>query len=213
MIHVNKSTNPPPELESKGYSDDAVRKLLLSDQYDKCYLCERKLHTNYQVEHLKSRKNFPALEDDWSNLFMACEYCNGKKLDDYDDILNPASVHVELIISQKYDAKSETFCFEPVGEIEDEDGRERTITLLNGLFNGNDPKMPTLKEQRFRQEFRMVYNAFQELLNDWIEHQDDAEKLKTIESALGNEEEYLGFKYWLIESIPRLKDKLIIDIK
>ena len=212
MIHVNKSMNPPPALASKGYSDDAVRKQLLSDQLDKCYLCERKLHTNYQAEHLKSRKNYPALENEWSNLFMACEYCNGKKLDDYDDILNPAFVHVELVISQKYDAKNETFCFEPVGEIVDDDSRKETISLLNGLFNGKDPKMLTLKEQRFRQEFRMAYNAFQTLPNDWLAEQDDTEKLKAIELALSSEEEYLGFKYWLVESISQLKEKLPIVI-
>ena len=210
MIHVNKSKNPPPELEKEGYSGDAVRKQLLQDQHDKCYLCERKLHTNYQVEHLKSRRHSPALENEWTNLFMACEYCNGKKLDDYDDILNPATVHVELVISQKYDAKSEMFCFDPVGEAVDEDARNKTIALLNSLFNGKDPKMPTLKEQRFRQEFRLVYNAFQKQLNDWIAQQDDAEKLKAVELALGIQAEYLGFKYWLVESIPQLKHKLEI---
>ena len=210
MIHIHKSKNSPLELESKGYTDDAVKEQLLTDQHDKCYLCERKFHTNYQVEHLKSQKNYPALENEWTNLFMACEYCNGKKLDDYDDILNPAAIHVEMVISQKYDAKNEMFCFEPVGKVVDENVRNKTVALLNRLFNGKDPKMPTLKEQRFRKEFRMVYNAFQESINDWIKHQDDAEKLKTIESALGNEEEYLGFKYWLIESIPQLKEKLAV---
>ena len=210
MIHVNKSKNPPPEFASKGCSDDAVREQLLQDQHEKCYLCERRLLTNYQVEHLKSRKNHPALENDWSNLFMACEYCNGKKLDDYDDILNPSVVHVELVISQKFDAKNEMFCFEPVGGTRDEDAREKTISLLKELFNGKDTRMLTLKEQRFRKEFRMAYNAFQELLNDWLVQQDDAEKLKAVELSLGNQEEYLGFKYWLVESIPQLKQKLAV---
>ena len=207
MIHVRKSENPPPELATKGYKDDAVKSQLLQDQHEKCYLCERRLHTNYQVEHLKSRKNYPALENEWSNLFMACEYCNGKKLEDYDDILNPADVPVEGLISQKYDAKNETFYFEAVGETSDSVAMERTIDLLHILFNGKNPKMLNLKETRFRQEIRIIYNAFQQLLNEYLANDGDAEKKQAIEESLDSQSECLGLKYWLVESIPQLKDK------
>ncbi len=210
MIHVRKSENPPPELATKGYKDDVVKSQLLQDQHEKCYLCERRLHTNYQVEHLKSRKNYPALENEWSNLFMACEYCNGKKLDDYDDILNPADVPVERLISQKYDAKNEMYYFEAVGETSDSVAMERTIDLLQVLFNGKNSKMLNLKETRFRQEIRIIYNAFQQLLNEYLANDGDAEKIQAIEEAIDSQSECLGLKYWLVESFPQLKDKFKI---
>ncbi len=209
MIHVCKSANPPPELAKNGYKDDAVKKQLLKDQHDKCYLCERKVGTDYEVEHLKSQTHFPSLIHEWTNLFIGCSYCNDRKKEHYDDMLNPAEIPIERLIRQKYDAKNEIFCFDPVGETSDTAARAKTIELLHTLFNGRNPKMPNLKEDRFRREFRLAYNAFQKLLNEWTEQQDDEEKLKALEMALDSKEEYLGFKYWLVESIPQLKEKLL----
>ena len=193
MIHVSKSENPPSEFASKGYMDDAVKEQLLKDQHNKCYLCERHLHTNYQVEHLKSKSKHPSLTNEWMNLFMACEYCNGKKLDDYDDILNPADTPIEQLISQRFDVKSEVFSFRAVGKIVDEEARAKTIRLLTVIFNGKNPKMPTLKEKRFQSDFRIVFNAFQKLVNDFLVMPDEKENLAKIKSEMNDDAEFFCF--------------------
>ena len=102
MIRVTKAEQAPDDLEKKGYKSDDVNRLLLSDQNDKCYICERKLTTDYEVEHLHSQKNNPLMKDDWNNLFIACKYCNDKKGDRFDNILNPCKNNIEDIIRRFY---------------------------------------------------------------------------------------------------------------
>jgi len=58
MIRVRKREVAPEELVTKGYMDDAVKRVILEDQNDKCYVCERKVTTDYQVEHLSSQKAY-----------------------------------------------------------------------------------------------------------------------------------------------------------
>ena len=41
MIRVRKRGDAPEELATKGYTDDAVKRAILEDQDDKCYICER----------------------------------------------------------------------------------------------------------------------------------------------------------------------------
>lgn len=41
MIRVRKTPTEPAELAKDGYGCDAVRKVVLSDQDEKCYLCKR----------------------------------------------------------------------------------------------------------------------------------------------------------------------------
>lgn len=79
MIRIRKSSIVPTELSTKGYGANSVQAAILVDQDDKCYLCERKRSTDFQVEHLQSRENCPKKENCWDNLFIACGYCNQKK--------------------------------------------------------------------------------------------------------------------------------------
>ena len=92
MIKVRKSAEPQ-ELAQYGYSCEAVKNALIQDADEKCYICERYRDTDFEVEHLKSRKKNPDLENDWSNLYAACGYCNKKKSGYHDDMLNPV-VHL-----------------------------------------------------------------------------------------------------------------------
>ena len=71
MIKVRKSAEPQ-ELAQYGYSCETVKNALINDADEKCYICERYRDTDFEVEHLKSRKKNPDLENDWSNLYAAC---------------------------------------------------------------------------------------------------------------------------------------------
>ena len=76
MIKVYKSDKAPEKLAEAGYTCDEVKQAILNDQKDKCYLCERKVTTDYQVEHIVSRTNNKEKVNEWENLFIACNYCN-----------------------------------------------------------------------------------------------------------------------------------------
>ena len=49
MIKVYKSDKAPEKLAEAGYTCDEVKQAILNDQKDKCYLCERKVTTDYQA--------------------------------------------------------------------------------------------------------------------------------------------------------------------
>lgn len=199
MRQVYKRTPPPPQLASKGYGDDAVVRALFADQHGKCYLCEREPGTGFEVEHLKSQHNFPLLVNDWHNLFYACSYCNDKKKDNYDDILNPETDPVERIIKHEYNPETSKFSFAsscsstPV---------IKTIKLLNLVFNGR-LKMRTWREQLFVREFQDEFGAFVRSVNDYLKTGAAAERQQVCR-FLAPDQEYLGFKYWFLADRPQL---------
>lgn len=201
MIRVRKE-DEPEDLASAGYSADSVKRQLLADQDSKCYLCERELVTDYEVEHRQSQQGHPELTNVWSNLFLSCSYCNGRKSNDFDGILDPANVNVELLIAQRYDAKCETFIFEPVSP--ENASAALTAKLLGRLFNGLRPRMLNLKEERFRAEFTQAYNLFMTRINDYLENP-TVETKSALQAELKVTAEYLGFKYWLIMDDPALR--------
>ena len=96
MIRVKKNHDVPSSLTTTSrYDGEDVRKQLLVDQNDKCYLCERKRDTDFEIEHHKSTHNFPDLVQDWNNLYMGCGYCNRKKSDSFDNTLVPKDCNIE----------------------------------------------------------------------------------------------------------------------
>lgn len=106
MIRVAKNSAAPLSLSTtSAYDGEDVKIALRNDHFEKCYICERHLVTDFQIEHLKSQKNHPALTQDWNNLFHSCGYCNGKKLNNYDHIIDPATNNVEQQIKQEIDSR------------------------------------------------------------------------------------------------------------
>lgn len=81
MIRVYKSSDSPNSLSTtKKYDGEDVKQQLEKDHHKKCYLCERELCTDFEIEHLKSQENYPELRQDWKNLLWSCSYCNNKKV-------------------------------------------------------------------------------------------------------------------------------------
>ena len=135
MIRVYKNPVAPPSLPKKlSWNHDDVVAQLREDQHCKCYLCERKLITDFQVDHLQSRHNFPRLIYEWSNLFLCCFYCNCKKSDHFDNILNPALTDIEDLITQKMDFPNAKAVFTNPGTPSPQTAE--TIKLLSRIFNG-----------------------------------------------------------------------------
>ncbi|MCH5223355.1 MAG: hypothetical protein J1E82_04875 [Muribaculaceae bacterium] len=197
MIRVYKhNVTPSSLLITKAYDGEDVKIQLLSDQHDKCYLCERYLVTDFEIEHHKSKDNYPHLIQNWNNLFLVCRYCNGKKSKNYDDTLYPVTINIEEEIRQIIDFDNKQAKFEALSDPSSQ--HTNTIDLLNKIFNGKD-KIRKIKEKKFFDYIVSIVNDFSQLIRDFQKSPSITTKNLIIE-ALQINKEMLGFKYWMIKS-------------
>ncbi len=196
MIRVKKSMPPPKRLLVAGCNDDAVVRQMDNDQNGKCYICESRMTTDFEVEHRHSVAHQGG-RDDWENIFLACSYCNDKKGARFDNILNPAECDAEVLIQHKYDTSSGRFVF---SSAEEANGAvNATIELLELIFNGAKPGMLKIREEKFRKRFIYEYNGFLERLAQYVQSK-DVEAERHVLADLESTSEYLGFKYHVIMS-------------
>lgn len=194
MIRISKSQIVPESLtETQTYDGEDVQERLLHDQYRKCYLCERTRTTDFEIEHHKSKKNFPESQQDWENLFLVCGYCNKRKASLFDNIVNPTVCNVEEEITQRIDFNRKMALF---SAIVTEESHQKTAELLNRLFNGKKG-LRKIKEELFFEYTLSVINRFQKILNNYLMNPttDNEQKVK---DELQIDKEFLGFKYWII---------------
>ena len=200
MIRVRKSVSQPHSLSStKAYDGEDVKRQLDTDQYNKCYLCERVCGTDFLVEHLRSQENYPRLIQSWDNLLLGCSYCNGKKSDAYDNILNPLTVNVEDEIEQRIDLLNKQSLFVAVS---DDDAHRKTVELLSRLHNGTKHLRNT-KEEHFIEYIIAVVNDFRTVIQTY-QSQQNPQTEKAVREELGADKELLGFKYLIIKDNPEL---------
>ena len=194
MIRVRKRSDAPAELAVQGYSSDAVKRVILEDQDDKCYICERKVTTDYQVEHLLSQSHDDAGVNEWENLYIACNYCNNKKKTSFDDIKRPNIYNVEDEIIHNVDLENERVTFTTTS---DDPGITQTVKLLDRMFNGTNAPKRVLIETRFYNQFKRSYNNFQGVVHDYLSGRKE-EMRPVIEALIGLKSDYLAFKYGII---------------
>jgi len=209
MIRVFKSGNIPPSLlTKKAYDGEDVKQQLLDDQHEKCYICERKRDTDFVIEHLESQKNNDTLKYDWNNLLYACNYCNQKKSDKYDDILSPISENIEDKIKQElyFDGKIAVF----TASNSSDNQQTKTAELLNSIF-GNASKLKKIKEQRLFAQLLSAINDFNGKIKSYLEDP-QADLANAIKAELSINAEFLGFKYWIIKSNNNLNSVFAQDI-
>ncbi len=197
MIRIYKNPLVPKSLTKQTtWNEDDVVGQLKSDQNCKCYLCERILITDFQVEHHKSRENFPGLKFDWTNLYWSCGYCNGKKSSIFDNLLNPVADNIEELIQQSFDFPNATAAFSNNGKSSEQ--IDTTISFLRRIFNGTS-KIRTIREQQFYDYAVSRITTFQEMVISWLDTSDEDTRNAIIEE-LDVKSEFLGFKYWIIKS-------------
>lgn len=199
MIRISKSSDRPQTLD-KSYNTDEICSRLLADQNDKCYLCERCMDTDYEVEHFKSQANNTDLVQTWENLFAACSYCNGKKSNRFDHILNPTHYNMESLIHHSVDFIHQQVVLTSTDASVD---ASSTIELLSLIFNGR-LKFRNLREQRFYNKFIQKLNFFSFAVDQYLSGKHD-EFFPIIKEQLDIHSEYLGFKYAIIHSNKLLK--------
>lgn len=198
---VNGSYNKPEVL-------DAL-KLVFNN---KCYICENKKVTSYNIEHYKPHKDSDIdLKFQWENLFLACAHCNNIKLDKYDNILDCTKVDVDEMISFRklgnfsWDEKIE---ISPLYECE---MVIETVDLLNKVYNGTTA-MKKLESINIKKELRNEIQKFINAINEYDESEgSDKEDAKAlIIRELRSNSPFTAFKRWIIRDN---KDKLSSFIK
>lgn len=196
MIRIKKSLCAPASLStSKQYDGEDVKEQLMKDQHEKCYICERKLVTDFEIEHFKSASNYPHLIQTWENLFLACGYCNRRKSDSFDNNVNPLTTNVEEEISQRINFLQNKAEFtSSVIDVPHTD----TIKLLNILYNGKDRMKPrNLKEEKFFNYAKQKIINFMRIINDYMVNPTEKNR-RIVAEELSLDKELLGFKYWVI---------------
>lgn len=194
MIRERKSENVPSSLlTTSQYDGEDVKAQLLEDLHEKCYICERKLGTDFEIEHFKSKNNYPELRQEWTNLFLACGYCNKKKSCSFDDNLYPLDTNIEDEIEQRIDFSRNKASF--VTTINDVT-HQNTVRMLHVFYNGKK-KMRVIKEERFFDEAKQKMNRFLEKVNIFLMEPTPANRA-LVAAELSIEQEMLGFKYWVI---------------
>jgi hypothetical protein len=126
-------------------------------------------------------------------LFLSCQYCNGRKPNEF-DILDPINDNIEDIISHRisWTTKSATFTSAEVGLQED-----YTVRLLDRLFNGKDG-IRDIKGEILYKDMEREILFFMELLNTYKNEPTAGNKKRVVDSLLITKE-FLAFKYHVIK--------------
>ena len=193
MIKIRKSQGIPRSLATtKAYDGEDVKRQLLLDQDSKCYLCERLLGTDFEIEHFAGREG--NLINDWNNLLLSCGYCNKKKSNNYNNLLDPLHNNIEEKIQQRLNISTKKVDFYSA---ENSEEIESLKSLLGSIFNGVGT-MRKAKEDVFYKYFISKIDYFNELLLQYINDKTEENRDKVL-GELGVDREFLGFKYWIIK--------------
>lgn len=200
MIKVRKSVNAPLSLGvgCTSHSGQDVQSALLIDSEKKCYLCEQFVDKGFEIEHNRGQTRFPHLKYEWTNLYMSCTYCNGRKSGGY-DVLNPSTNNIEDLIEQRLDLANKRIQY--VGDQTNAESVS-TVDLLSKLFNGNG-NLRDVKCKMLYEDLQREYVNFLQFLADYKSDKTEANKQKILDSLLITKE-FLAFKYWLIKDDPAL---------
>lgn len=171
-----------------------------TDQNGKCYLCERSLTTDINIDHLRPYSKDEAGRFEWNNLFMCCSRCNTIKGEGYIDLPDPTQHNIAREIRHTVFLDKKKFVFTPVNKI-----FPGELTLINLLTNIFEPEERQLKSESFRNyvfgklvEFHNLCELY--LIAPTTEHYYDLER------ALRPDKEFLGFKYWIMQDDEKLKE-------
>lgn len=181
------------------YNTKEVNMALNEIFHGKCYICENKEVTSYQIEHLIPHRGDADLKYDWNNLFWSCAHCNNIKADKYEPILDCTKVAVDEVIAFRksgYFGTDECLHFEPL--VESEEVRN-TINLLKDAYYGTTIQKE-LEAKIIRKKLRKELRDFKEYVREYkeAEGEDREDLLCLIRSRLKANSPFAAFKRWLI---------------
>lgn len=204
------------EAKRKGssYNTPEVNSALREMFHNKCYICENKQITSYQIEHLFPHQGNIELKYDWNNLFLACAHCNNTKLDKYNPIIDCTKENVERKIAFR---KRGYFGIEEELVFEGLDSMPETINtgnLLYEVYYGSTPQKE-MEARILRKMLRKELSEFKEYVREYKEAEgEEKEDLKyLIKQQLADSSPFAAFKRWLIRdnrnSFPELLEYIV----
>ena len=108
MIRIKRSRCPAvlknAAADSNKYRHPRVVSELWKMQSGKCCYCEREIPEDGHlkaVEHFAPKSVFEARRNHWPNLLLACSQCNGKKSDQFPEMLTKIPDEVKIIYVKK----------------------------------------------------------------------------------------------------------------
>lgn len=167
---------------------------------NKCYLCENKKITSYNIEHLKPHRNEDKnLKFSWKNLFLACAHCNNIKSDKYENILDCTEIEVDELISFR---KIGSFAWEEQIEIvgiNDTKEVKETVELLEKIYEGNT-SLKTMESLNIRKELREEIHDFINAINEYQETdgEDKEDARLLVIKHLKSNSPFAAFKRWIV---------------
>ncbi|MCM1193670.1 MAG: HNH endonuclease [Butyrivibrio sp.] len=160
------------KLKNGSYNTPEVNAALNEMFHGKCYICENKEGTSYQIEHLVPHRGDVDLKYDWNNLFLSCAHCNNTKLDRFDPILDCTKENVEELIAFRktgYFGTDEKLVFEVL------DARtetQNTAKLLETVYYGSTPQKE-MEARKLRRTLRKEVSKFKEYVREYAEAEDE----------------------------------------
>lgn len=183
------------------YNTENVNKALKEVFHGKCYICENKNATSYQIEHLIPHRKDVELKYDWNNLFWSCAHCNNIKSDKYEPILDCTQKEVEKLIAFRkkgYFGTDEKLEFTPL--VEGNESVENTASLLKAVYYGITPQKE-IEARIIRKALRKNLSEFKEYVREYQEAEDEEEKKdigELLKRELRDSSAFTAFKRWLI---------------
>lgn len=185
--------------KDSGYNKPEVNEALVEMFRGKCYICENKEGSSYQIEHLKPHRGNPDLKYDWNNLFWVCAHCNNIKNANYEPILDCSQVEVDKKIAfrkEGFFGVQEKFVFNP---LEDDKVVHNTVSLLRVAYYGDTPQKK-IEARNLRKSLRNDLSKFKNLVREYDEAEDyDKEDLKcAIRREVSINAPFAAFKRWVL---------------
>lgn len=65
-----------PSPASVNWKDQTQKEIIKKDFFEICYVCERYVPIDYEIDHFFPQNKFSDRENDWGNLYFSCQKCN-----------------------------------------------------------------------------------------------------------------------------------------
>lgn len=179
-----------------------VNEALAETFHGKCYLCENREVTSWEIEHFHPHRGNDDLKFDWNNLFWSCRHCNNTKGDMDTPILDCTKTDVDDAIAFRPQIRldADSLVFAPVDASE---ATKNTCKLLADVHYGRT----TQKKMEAKILRRRIIKALFALEQDIWEYgkrsgEDKKDIAAKIKRELKNTSEFAAFKRWYIRDHP-----------
>lgn len=199
------------------YLKSEVIDLLFEDFRNKCYICEDKMPTSTNVEHLLSQSAYPEEVLCWGNLFLSCTHCNMIKSKKYTNIIDCTKVDPEEFI--ELSIKTFPGSYVSVNPRKNNDlVVSATVTLLEAVYNSQQPPTRAYNCRALRQKIIREVHYFSGQLLKYEETHPDAyglrERLKDeIINDISRYAPFAAFKREIIRNIPEIYEEFKIYLE